>query len=67
MMVNMLHLVIDQRDCDDEENKGKPLQLWGIEHQPLGKVKDRHKVQNKSPLSDDENTSNASNDSNAMM
>ncbi len=63
----MLQVVIDQGGCDNEENKGEPLQLWGIEHQPLGKVKDRHKVQNKGPSSDDENTSNASNDSNAMM
>ncbi len=64
MMVSMLQLVIDQGGCD---NKGEPRQLWGIRHQPLGKVKDIHKIQNKGPLVDDENTSNASNDSNAKM
>jgi hypothetical protein len=53
-MVNMLQLVKD-KGCS--ENKGSPnetLQLWGIKHQPLKKVKERLIVQDDDPLYDDE-------------
>jgi hypothetical protein len=64
----MLQLVKDKGCGEDEGSPNETLQLWGIRHQPLEKVKEKLIVQDDDdPLYDDEVRSDSIDDSDTKM
>jgi hypothetical protein len=67
-MVNMLQLVKDKGCSEDEGSPNETLQLWGIRHRPLEKVKEGLIVQDDGdPLYDDEVHSDSFDDTDTKM